>query len=237
MIDACIMVNGSATEGNNKAGRQRPLVIAVDGPAASGKGTLARQIARHYGLNYLDTGRLYRAVAFKLMDAGAKNDLEHIDVAQAVAIASRLAPEDINNPALGTEKVGNMASVVSAIPEVRKALFAYQRQFAALPEGAVLDGRDIGTVICPEADCKFFITASIQARAKRRFEELRGKGFDVSYEEVVTDLENRDMRDKRRKVAPLVAASDAIAVDTTELDIASVFQKVVAAIDAKIAVR
>lgn len=233
-VDACIVVqDGNNSENNHRKAGKRHLVIAVDGPAASGKGTLARNIAKYYGVNYLDTGRLYRAVAFKVMDMGIDSDNIPVDI--AAKIAAELQPEDINNPYLTHETVGNMASIVSAIPEVRSALFAYQRQFADLPGGAVLDGRDIGTVICPSADCKLFITASLQARAKRRFKELREKGLDVTYEGVLADLENRDLRDSRRKVSPLIAASDAICIDTTELDVETVFNKVIDVINAKVA--
>lgn len=197
----------------------KPLVIAVDGPAASGKGTLARRLASHLGLAHLDTGRLYRAVALKLIQEGSDGS----NVGGALEIARNLTLADINSPALQTEEVGRTASQIAAIGEVRKALFHFQRDFAASKTGAVLDGRDIGTVICPDAHIKFFITASVESRAERRFKELQSKGFAVIYENIVKDLQERDARDRNRTVAPLAIANDAIKLDTSLLDADEVF--------------
>lgn len=224
-MGACIMV----TENDQTTGHNA-LVIAVDGPAASGKGTLARKIARYYGLNYLDTGRLYRAVAFKLKELGG--DVQNI--ALATQCAESLTDEDINNPSLASEKIGKIASEVSAIPQVREALLAFQKQFAKKSPGAVLDGRDIGTVICPDANCKLFITASLQARAKRRFKELNEKGMNLSYEEVIENLKDRDLRDSKRSIAPLKAAEDAVHIDTTALDIEQSFEKILSVIKTRV---
>lgn len=198
------------------------LVIAVDGPAASGKGTLARKLAGYFGLAYLDTGKLYRAVGLKVLDAGK----DPADVTAAVKAAETLKADDINNPMLFSEQVGNAASIVSAIPEVRKTLLGFQRDFAKQSGGGVLDGRDIGTVICPDADVKLFVTASIQARTKRRYEELKGNGLTVTFEEVEQNLRERDERDSKRCTAPLVPAEDAWQVDTSEMSVDEVFQAV-----------
>ncbi len=201
---------------------QHPVVIAVDGPAASGKGTLARRIAEHFKWRYMDTGKLYRAVGYRVLQQG--HTLEQHD--KAVDIANKLCLSDLDEPSLFQEDVGAAASVVSAIPEVRQALLAFQRDFGAQPGGAVLDGRDIGTVVCPDADIKLFITASLENRAQRRHKELVSKGINVSYEQTLTDLETRDKRDKGRSVAPLIAAKDAFHLDTTDLDADEVFKRV-----------
>lgn len=197
-----------------------PLVIAIDGPAASGKGTLARRIATHYGMEYLDTGSLYRAVAAKLLAAGGRAE----DVALAVRAAQNLQPQDLQHPDLRSEATGKAASIVAVIPAVRTALLEYQRNFAKSPRGAVLDGRDIGTVILPDADLKFFITASAEARAQRRFLELQSKGTPADYSLVLADIQARDARDETRAIAPLKPAADAVIVDTSEIDADAVFQ-------------
>lgn len=204
-----------------------PLVIAIDGPAASGKGTLARKVAHALGVAYLDTGSLYRAVAWKLL--AKEQPLDNIPL--AVETASGLILSDLENPELKSERVGMAASAVSVIPAVREALLHFQRNFAYSGKGAVLDGRDIGTVICPDAKIKLFITADIATRAKRRHEELLGLGQTLSYEEVLKELEARDNRDRNRTVAPLVAAADAIIIDTTAMDSEEAFRKTMGVIE------
>ncbi|WP_416899942.1 MAG: (d)CMP kinase [Minwuia sp.] len=197
-------------------------VIAVDGPTASGKGTLARRLAAHFGYDWLDTGALYRATALGLRREGITGP----DEATAVRAAEGIEPDDLSDPALREEATGNLASTVAAIQPVRDALFRYQRDFAANPpggRGAVLDGRDIGTVICPDAPAKLFVTASDEVRAGRRFRELTDKGVTVKYEDVLEDLRNRDARDQKRSNAPLSKADDAVLIDTTELDIEAAF--------------
>ena len=191
------------------------MIIAIDGPAASGKGTLGKRLAKHYGYRHLDTGVIYRAVAKALLDAGA--DLT--DEARAVAAAMELDPEKFGIPALKTQLVGEAASVVSAIPRVREALVNFQRQFAADPPGAVLDGRDIGTVICPHADVKIFVVADPKVRARRRTLEARARGEDADEAAVLADILKRDERDQNRAAAPLKAASDAYLLDNSYLDI------------------
>ncbi|GAA0594355.1 (d)CMP kinase [Caenispirillum bisanense] len=201
----------------------RPMVVAIDGPAASGKGTLARRLAQHFGYSYLDTGSLYRAVGFAVLQAGG----DPADAATAEAPARRLDPALVTDDRLRTDAVAQAASKVAAIPEVRAALLDFQRRFAAEPPdgaaGAVLDGRDIGTVVCPDADRKMFVTASLDVRARRRFEELRGKGLDVIESAVLQDMVDRDARDAGRAVAPLAPAEDAMIVDTSDLDAEQVF--------------
>jgi len=191
------------------------LIIAIDGPAASGKGTLGKKLAAHYGLRHLDTGLLYRAVAQALLDAGCAPD----DSVVAVAAAKALDPTRFDEAALKGPAVGEAASVVSAIPEVRAALVAFQRDFAAAPPGAVLDGRDIGTVICPDADVKIFVTATPEVRAARRAKEYRAAGKAVDEAAVLADIVMRDERDMNRAAAPLKQAPDAHLLDTTSLDI------------------
>ena len=191
------------------------MIIAIDGPAASGKGTLGKRLAHHYGYRHLDTGVIYRAVAQALLEAGA--DLT--DEAAAVAAAMELDPEKFGNPVLKTQTVGDAASVVSAIPKVREALLNFQRQFAADPPGAVLDGRDIGTVICPDADVKIFVVADPKVRAHRRTLEARGRGENADEALVLADILRRDERDKNRAAAPLRQADDAHVLDNSKLDI------------------
>jgi cytidylate kinase len=191
------------------------MIIAIDGPAASGKGTLGKRLAAHFGLRHLDTGLLYRAVAKALLDQGCSLD----DRARAPAAARALDPARFDEAALKSHAVGEAASIVSAIPEVRAALVAYQRAFAAGPPGAVLDGRDIGTVIAPEADVKIFVTATPQERARRRARELAAQGLAADEADILADIERRDQRDRSRAIAPLAPAPDAHLLDTTHLDI------------------
>jgi cytidylate kinase len=188
-------------------------VVAIDGPAAAGKGTLAKRLAAHLGLPYLDTGLLYRAVARRVLDAGGPQSHPEAAIAQARA----LTPQDLQRADLRTPEVDQAAASVAAIPGVRAALLAFQRGFGA-ENGAVLDGRDIGTIIFPEADAKFFVTASVEARAQRRFLELQARGLDVSLQSVRDDMEARDAADASRDAAPLVPAPDAVVLDTTAMN-------------------
>ena len=193
------------------------FVVAIDGPAASGKGTLARRLAERFGLAHLDTGKLYRAAALLALEGGA----DPADPAAAEAAARRVAATLLADPRLLGETVATASSIVAAIPEVRAALLAFQRDFAAHPpapaRGAVLDGRDIGTAVCPNATVKLFVTASPRARAARRLKELRQRGAAAIYDHVLQDMKERDARDSRRRVAPLAAAPDAVTIDTTTL--------------------
>jgi CMP/dCMP kinase len=202
-----------------------PFVVAIDGPAGSGKGTLARRLARRFGFAHLDTGALYRATALLVLDA--TGDLANPLAAQAAA--RRVDLELLADPRLRGERVAAAASVVAAIPEVRCALLGLQRSFAAHPpppaRGAVLDGRDIGTIVCPKADVKLFITAGADVRAARRVRELREQGGAAIYENVLQELNDRDARDSGRRAAPLVAAPDAEVIDTTTLDADTVFER------------
>jgi cytidylate kinase len=191
----------------------RPFTVAIDGPAAAGKGTLARALAARFGLAHLDTGLLYRAVGVKARAAAG----DPIPRAAAIAAAEALSSEDLTAEGLRSGAAGEAASQVAAIPEVRAALLAFQRDFAARPGGAVLDGRDIGTVVCPEADVKLFVTASDATRARRRHAELAHTG--VTEAEVLADLRRRDARDAGRADAPMRPADDALLLDTTELTI------------------
>jgi cytidylate kinase len=196
------------------------VIIAIDGPAASGKGTLARKLAQHFNLPHLDTGLLYRATARALLDAGERLD----DVAAAIAAARGLALTEFDAGRLRGRRMGEAASVVAAIPAVRDALATAQRSFALRPEGAVLDGRDIGTVICPEAEVKIFVTASPGTRAQRRALELAGRGEPADYAAILEDIRIRDERDRSRAVAPLRAAADAHELDTTAMDAEAAFR-------------
>lgn len=202
----------------------RDLVIAVDGPAASGKGTLAKRLAAHYGLPCLDTGLLYRIVARAMLDAG--HDIHDAEAAEQIVGSFDEAgfPEE----RLRGREIGEAASVVAAMPAVRAGLLARQRRFASQPGGAVLDGRDIGTVICPDAPAKLFVTATPEVRAARRHKELAGRGDDASFEAILADIRRRDARDSGRSDAPLKAAADAVVLDTSALTVEEV---VAAAID------
>jgi cytidylate kinase len=191
------------------------VIIAIDGPAASGKGTLGKRLAAHYGVRHLDTGLIYRAVAKALIDAGVGLD----DRDAAVAAARALDPARFDEQALKGHQIGDAASIVSAIPEVRAALVAFQRDFAARGPGAVLDGRDIGTVICPDADAKIFVIAAPEERARRRALELNAAGQPADEAAILTDILRRDERDRSRATAPLKPAPDAHELDTTHLDV------------------
>ena len=199
------------------------MIIALDGPSASGKGTLARRLAKALDLAYLDTGMIYRALAAKLLEAGA----DPADSAAARRAARALTVADLDRPGLRREEVGQAASIVAAIPEVRTALLELQRHFAMRPPdgkaGAVLDGRDIGTVVCPRAEVKLFVTASAEARAARRHKELLDRGEPSIYARVVQEMEARDARDSAREVAPLKPAPNASVLDTSEMDEEAVF--------------
>ena len=204
-----------------------PTVIAIDGPAASGKGTLARKLARHFGLPHLDTGLLYRATARALMEGSRPLG----DVGAAVEAARSLALMEFDEATLRGREMGEAASVVAAIPEVRVTLIEAQRRFAMRPEGAVLDGRDIGSVICPNATAKIFVTASPRVRAQRRALELASRGEAVEFEAILADIVRRDERDSTRSVAPLRAAPDAVTLDTSGLDIEGAFQAALAVVN------
>ncbi|MEJ8570535.1 (d)CMP kinase [Microbaculum marinum] len=200
------------------------MIIAIDGPAASGKGTLAKRIAAHFGLRRLDTGLLYRAVARAVLESGG--DVE--DPGHRRDAAKRLDAAALRDEAaLRQPGVGEAASIVAADPEVRSAVLAFQRDFAAVPPGAVLDGRDIGTVVCPCADAKLFVTASAEARAERRWREMVAGGSDAAPEQVLADIRRRDARDTSRAVSPLRPADDAHLLDTTDLDIEAAFRAAV----------
>jgi cytidylate kinase len=193
----------------------RKWIIAIDGPAASGKGTLAKRLGEHLGIPYLDTGLLYRAVARDVLARG--ENLE--DAAAAVVAAKAIDSGSLGDPALRGPRAGDAASIVAKIPEVRAALLDYQREFARTASGgAILDGRDIGTVVCPDAHIKIFVTASDEARARRRHLEHQGRGELIPYERVLEDLRRRDARDSGRSIAPLEVAADALLIDTTNLD-------------------
>jgi cytidylate kinase len=189
------------------------LVIAVDGPAASGKGTIARALARHFGLPHMDTGLLYRAVALNLMRMGGDPSNEF-----AATRACDIAQIDLSDPELRSEAIGGIASRISTYPSVRAALLDRQRNFAAQPGGAVLDGRDVGTVIAPSAQVKLFVTASPEVRAGRRLRELDSRGMHAHFDEILADIRSRDARDAEREAAPLQKAPDALTLDTSDLD-------------------
>lgn len=191
------------------------FVVAIDGPAAAGKGTMAKAVAAHFGFAHLDSGLLYRAVGLAVLDAGGDPG----DPETAAAFARQLTPGDLTNPELRTAKAAKAASLVAAIPAVRDHLIDFQREFATNPQGAVIDGRDIGTVICPEAQVKLFVTASAEVRAHRRFEELTARGNPVTFEQVLQDVKARDTRDAQRDISPMRAAKDAILIDTSDLSI------------------
>ncbi len=201
------------------------MIITVDGPAAAGKGVLTRKLASHFDLARLDTGLLYRAVGWTVLAAGENPENE----AEAAAAAARLTADDLENSKLRSEAAGDAASKVAAIGAVRNALLDFQRSFAAAPpngkKGAVFDGRDTGTVICPEAPFKLFLTAAVNKRAERRLKELQDKGVEAIYARVLRDMQDRDKRDQSRSVAPLEPADDALVLDTSEMDPETVFQE------------
>ncbi|MDX1581464.1 MAG: (d)CMP kinase [Alphaproteobacteria bacterium] len=209
------------------------MVIAIDGPSASGKGTLARRLAEALDLAHLDTGALYRAVGWKMLCEG----VDPADEARAVAAAQALQPEDLHAPQLRTEAVGEAASKVAAIPAVREALVAFQRNFAATPpvgkKGAVLDGRDVGTVICPDAQIKLYVVADEAERAHRRALELRQRGAPADEQQILAQIHDRDARDRDRAVAPLKPAEDADLLDTTNLDIEAAFNRAIELVKAR----
>ena len=207
--------------------KKTTLVVAVDGPAAAGKGTLARRLAQHLGLRYLDTGLLYRAVAAAMLARG----LDPAEPAAAVEAARALHANDLAGPRLRDEEVAQGASVVAAHTAVRAALLAFQRRFAAAPPGAVLDGRDIGTVVCPDADAKLFVTASLEVRAARRLKELQERDVEGIESRVLQEMKERDARDSGRDVAPLKSADDAYLIDTTLLEPDEVFDRAVSFIE------
>ena len=196
------------------------LLIAIDGPAAAGKGSISRAIAKHFGMAHLDTGLLYRAVGAQVLQG-----------AEPLQAAQQLQAEDLNALALRNDTVAQAASKVAALPEVRAELVEFQRRFARRPGGAVLDGRDIGTVILPDADVKLFITASAEVRAERRYKELLDSGAKTSLEQVLADVIARDARDRSRSAAPLVAAKDAVLIDTSDLSLSAAIAQAVAAVE------
>jgi cytidylate kinase len=205
------------------------MIIAIDGPAASGKGTLARRLAEHYGLPHLDTGLLYRAVAASLI--AADRDLN--DVGAAIAAARGLGLTEFDEDKLRGRQMGEAASIVAAIPEVRAALIEAQRNFAHRPGGAVLDGRDIGTVICPDADAKIFVTASPETRAQRRALELAARGEKADFAAILAEIVKRDARDSERADAPLKAAPDAVRLDTTKMSVEAAFAESLNVVEAR----
>lgn len=205
------------------------MIIAIDGTTSSGKGTLAKRLAKHYGLPHLDTGLLYRAVGKAAMDAGV--DLKDADA--CAAIAARIDPRDFDERELRTAGVGTAASMVAALMPVRQALFDMQRKFAGQKKGAVLDGRDIGTVIAPDADVKLWVDASVEERARRRFLELSAMGEDVTEHGVLQQLKERDLRDSQRKDAPMKPADDAIWIDTTRMTPDECLAKAVEIVEAR----
>jgi cytidylate kinase len=204
------------------------MIIAIDGPAASGKGTLAKRLAAHYRLRHLDTGLIYRAVAHAMLAAAHRLD----DVVAAVSAARTLDPARFDEAVLKRHAVGEAASLISAIPEVRASLLDFQREFGRAPPGAVIDGRDIGTVVFPDAQAKIFVTATPEARARRRAAELASAGERIPYADVLADIRSRDARDRDRATAPLKRAADAHLLDTTHLDIEAAFWAAVDIVEA-----
>ncbi|HNW19063.1 MAG TPA: (d)CMP kinase [Sphingorhabdus lacus] len=206
------------------------MIIAVDGPTASGKGTIAKALAEHYGLPFLDTGLLYRAVGFQLLQNGGDPDSPD-DALEACEYSDDI----LEHPELRDEAIGGLASRVSVHPEVRAALNKRQVDFAYQPGGALLDGRDIGTVIAPDADVKLFITASANVRAERRYREMKSRGVNVEFETILADIQARDIRDAGRTTAPLKPAVDAIEIDTSNMSVETAIQSAVTAVDSKVA--
>lgn len=205
------------------------FTVAIDGPAASGKGTISRAVAAHFGFAHLDTGLLYRGVGKKALAYSRTSYYPEV----AEQLARELTADDLLADDLRTPEVAQAASKVAVIPEVRAVLLEFQKTFAKQAGGAVLDGRDIGTVICPDADVKMFVTATAEVRARRRYKELAGKGEDVTPEQVLEDVKLRDARDAGRDVAPMVAADDALLIDTSEMSIAEAVDAAIAVIGAK----
>lgn len=197
------------------------FAVAIDGPAAAGKGTISKAVAAHFGFAHLDTGLLYRAVGAKVLAGG-----------DPVTVARALDPVDLEDDTLRTPQVAQAASEVAVIADVRAALVVFQRSFAGRASGAVLDGRDIGTVICPQADVKLFVTASPECRAERRFQELVGKGMDVAFDTVLADVKERDARDRSRAASPLVPAEDSVLLDTSDLTIEDAVAQAITIVDA-----
>ena len=202
-------------------------VVAIDGPAAAGKGTVSKAVAEHFGFAHLDTGLLYRVVG----RVSLENVGPSLDEAEVISLLTKVTEADLKRDDLRTAAVAQAASKVAVIPEVRSALIDFQRKFAVRAGGAVLDGRDIGTVICPDADVKLFVTAVAEVRAQRRYEELLGRGEKTSYETVLENVKARDARDSERAVAPLVAADDAITIDTSEMSIKTAINVAIAVIN------
>jgi CMP/dCMP kinase len=203
------------------------MIIAIDGPAAAGKGTIAKRLAAHYRLAYLDTGLLYRAVGMNMAEQGLDLD----DGLVAGRVAATIEPTRLTDPRLRESEAGEFASRVAIHSEVRSALLQLQRDFANGPAGAVLDGRDIGTTICPQADVKIFVSANAEVRARRRTEELRSKGQVVDYGQILTEIRDRDARDSTRSASPLQPAADAYLLDTTDKDIEAAFRAAVDIVD------
>jgi cytidylate kinase len=202
-------------------------VVAIDGPAAAGKGTVSKAVAEHFGFAHLDTGLLYRVVGRVALE----NVGPSLNEVEVVSLLTKVTEADLKRDDLRTAAVAQAASKVAVIPEVRSALINFQRKFAARAGGAVLDGRDIGTVICPDADVKLFVTAVAEVRAQRRYEELLGRGEKTAYETVLENVKARDARDSERAVAPLVAAEDAITIDTSEMSIKTAINAAIAVIN------
>ncbi|WP_244574584.1 (d)CMP kinase [Cohaesibacter sp. ES.047] len=211
-----------------KTKEETQMIIAIDGPAASGKGTMARKLAQHLGVPHLDTGLTFRAVAHALLEAGLPLDDENV----AEEVARKLDLGTLDRDVLSAHAIGEAASKVAVMPRVRTALLEAQRGFANQPGGAVLDGRDIGTVVCPDAPVKLFVTASPEVRARRRTDEIVSRGGTADYEQVLADVKKRDERDSTRAVAPLLPAEDAHLLDTSKLDIESAFQQAVGIVEA-----
>lgn len=217
----------------------KPTVIAIDGTAASGKGTLARRLARELDFAFLDTGKLYRLVGYRVLQEGDDPADEAAARAMAEKLKDLISHADLDDPALGGDDAGQAASKVAAHPGVRSTLISLQKNFALAPpdgkKGAILDGRDIGTVICPDADVKFYIDADTAIRAQRRHKELHSKGISVTYDAVLADMRERDARDAGRAAAPMKAADDAVVIDTSEMDIETAYKALLSVVQQKIA--